>query len=152
MADDRIHDALGAGTSLFVGTVAADGAPLCCRAMAIRSTDGLATATVYVPIATSRETLSNLATTHRLSVVVTKPIEHESIQLKGTSTTARLARNDEEAFVRSGISGLGDVLERLGVPRHVLKSFVIWPAFAIEMKVDQIFDQTPGPKAGTRLR
>jgi len=34
----------------------------------------------------------------------------------------------------------------------VLKSFVIWPAFAIEMKVDQIFDQTPGPKAGTRLR
>jgi hypothetical protein len=73
-------------------------------------------------------------------------------QLKGTSRTARLARDDEEAFVRSRLDGLADVLDRIGVPRRVTRGFAYWPAFAIEMDVDQIFEQTPGPRAGTRLR
>src|SRR5215510_10729167 len=98
---DHIRAVLETGTSIFVGTIGANMAPLCCRAIALKADERLATATVFVPIATSRETLANLATTHRLAVVVTKPIEHISIQLKGTSRTARLAHADEEAFVRS---------------------------------------------------
>jgi hypothetical protein len=150
--NERIQCCLGAGTSIFVGTVAGDGTPLCCRAIALRADEDLAVATVYVPIATSRDTLANLAISGRLAVAVTKPIEHTTIQLKGTSTMARLARADEEAFVRSRLDGLADVLDRLGVPRRVTRSFAQWPAFAIEMRIDQIFDQTPGPRAGTPLR
>ena len=152
MTDDRIRACLGEGTSIFIGTIDAGGRPLCCRAIALRSEDDLATATLYVPIATSRDTLANVATTRRLAVVVTRPVEHFSIQLKGIGTTARLARDDEEATVRSYLDGLADVLDRIGVPRRVTRSFAHWPAFAIEMRVEQIFEQTPGPKAGTRLR
>ena len=152
MTDDRIRCCLGTGTSIFVGTIGADGTPMCCRAIALRSDDDLASATIYVPIATSRDTLTNLATTHRLAVVVTKPVEHMSVQLKGASCTARLARDDEEAFVRSRLDNLAEVLDRIGVPRRATRSFVHWPAFAIEMQVDEIFEQTPGPRAGTRLR
>jgi pyridoxamine 5'-phosphate oxidase-like protein len=150
--DERIRFSFASGTSIFVGTVGPSGAPLCCRAIALDSDDDLATATVYVPIATSRDTLANLATTHRLAVVVTRPIEHAAVQLKGTSRTARLASSGEEAFVRSRLDGLADVLDRLGIPRRVTHSFAHWPAFAIEMHVDEIFEQTPGPRAGTRLR
>jgi hypothetical protein len=150
-ASERIA-CLATGTSVFVGTIAATGAPTCCRAIAVRSDDQLATATIYVPIATSRDTLANLATTHRLAVVVTKPVEHMSVQLKGRSSTARLARADEEPFVRTRLDGLADVLDAIGVPRRVTRSFAHWPAFAIEMQVEEIFEQTPGPKAGTRLR
>jgi len=152
MADERIQCSLGPGTSIFVGTIGAGGAPLCCRAIALRSDDDLSTATIYVPIATSRDTLANLALTQRLSVVVTRPIDHASIQLKGTSRTARLARGDEEPLVRSRLDGLADALDQLGIPRRVTRAFAHWPAFAIEMQVDQIFEQTPGPRAGTRLR
>lgn len=152
MTSDRIQCCLGTGTSIFVGTIAADGTPMCCRAIALHSDDNLATATVYVPIATSRDTLTNLATTHRLAVVITKPIEHMSVQLKGTSRTARLAREDEESFVRARLDNLADVLDRIGVPRHATRSFAHWPAFAIEMRIDQLFEQTPGPRAGARLR
>jgi len=152
MVDDRAHCCLGPGTSLFVGTVSAGGAPLCTRAIAVRSDDGLTTATIYVPLATSRETLANIATTHRLALVATQPIEHTTVQLKGVSHTVRLARDDEAAFVQSRLEGLAEVLDRIGVPRRVTRSFAHWPAFAIEMQVDQIFEQTPGPRAGTRLR
>jgi hypothetical protein len=152
MSTDRIQAALETGTSIFVGTIGANMAPLCCRAIALRADERLTTATVYVPIATSRETLCNVATTRRIAVVVTKPVEHISVQLKGTSRTARLARDDEEAFVRSRLEGLADALDRIGVPRRVTRSFAHWPAFAIEIDVDQVFEQTPGPRAGTRLR
>ena len=152
MTSDRIEAVLGTGTSIFIGTIDAQMSPLCCRAIALQADERLETATVYVPIATSRDTLCNLATTRRIAVVVTRPVEHISIQLKGTSRTARLARDDEEAFVRSRLDGLADVLDRIGVPRRVTRSFAYWPAFAIEMDVDQIFEQTPGPRAGTRLR
>jgi hypothetical protein len=152
MTADRIEAVLGTGTSIFVGTIGANMSPLCCRAIAIRADERLATATVYVPIATSRDTLCNLATTRRIAVVVTKPVEHISVQLKGTSRTARLAREDEEAFVRSRLDGLAEALDPIGVPRRVTRSFAHWPAFAIEMDVEQVFEQTPGPRAGTRLR
>jgi len=152
MAASRIHAALETGTSIFVGTIGADMSPLCCRAIAVQADERLASATVYVPMATSRGTLCNLAATRRVAVVVTKPIEHISVQLKGTSRTARLARDDEETFVRSRLDGLADVLDRIGVPRQITRSFAHWPAFAIEIDVDDVFEQTPGPRAGTRLR
>jgi hypothetical protein len=152
MTDERVRSCLEAGVSVFVGTIGASGTPACCRAIAVRSDDDLATALVYLPIATSRETLSNLATTCRVAVAVTRPVEHTSIQLKGQSLGARFARDDEEAFVRSRLDGLADVLDRLGVPRRVTRGFAHWPAFAIEMRIEHIFDQTPGPKAGARLR
>ena len=152
MTPDRLQAALETGTSIFVGTIGADMSPLCCRAIALRADERLDTATVYVPIATSRGTLCNLAATGRIAVVVTKPVEHISVQLKGKSRTARLARDEEEQFVRSRLQGLADVLDRIGIPPHVTQSFAHWPAFAIEIDVEQVFEQTPGPRAGTRLR
>jgi hypothetical protein len=152
MTSDRVQAALETGTSIFVGTIGPNMVPLCCRAIAIQADERLTTATVYVPIATSRDTLSNLATTQRIAVVVTKPLEHISVQLMGTSRNARLARTDEEAFVRARLDHYAEVLERIGIPRRVTRSFAHWPAFAIEMDVAQVFEQTPGPKAGTRLR
>ena len=152
MVDERIQCCLETGTAVFLATIASNGMPFCSRAIAIRSDDNLATATVYLPIATSRETLANLATTHRIAVTVAKPIEHVAVQLKGTGRNARFARPDEETFVRTRLTGFADVLDTIGIPRRVTRSFAHWPAFAIEIAVDQIFDQTPGPKAGTRLR
>ncbi len=152
MTADRIQAMLGTGTSIFVGTIGPDMVPLCVRAIAVRADERLGSATVYVPVATSRGTLCNLATTHRIAVVITRPVEHISVQLKGTSRTARLARDDEQAFVRSRLDGLADAVERIGVPRRVTRSFAHWPALAIEMDVEHVFEQTPGPRAGTRLR
>ncbi len=54
--------------------------------------------------------------------------------------------------MRSRLDGLAEVLDRIGVPRRVTRSFAHWPAFAIEIDVDDVFEQTPGPRAGTRLR
>jgi hypothetical protein len=138
--------------SVLVGSVDAQGNPACCRAVALASSDNLETVTVFVPMATSQETMVNVATTRRLAVVGTQPIEHCATQLKGIAHATRIAREDEEPFVRQHLAGFMAVLNSLGYPPRVTNAVVHWPAYAIEMRVDQIYEQSPGPKAGTRLR
>jgi|SRR5690349_7828193 hypothetical protein len=152
MTTDRCDRCLRPGLAILVGTVDGAGVPATCRGIAVNSSDGLETLTVYVPVATSHTTIQNLATTRRLAVGATHPIEHSATQLKGSSTDVRLARDDEAAFVRARLDAFADVLDTIGVPRRVTNSVAHWPAFAITMRVEQIFEQTPGPKAGSRLR
>jgi hypothetical protein len=138
--------------SLYVGTVGSDGVPAGCRAVAAFSEDGLKTVTVYVPVATSREVLMNVAATKRLALVGSHPPTHSAMQIKGTTTAVRLAADDEAPRVRRHLDSFADVLHLIGVPRHITRRLNYWPAFAIELKVDEIFEQTPGPKAGTPIR
>src|SRR5262245_57684476 len=114
MNQERIRRCLDPGMSLLVGSVDAGGTPVSCRAVALTSADDLATVTVYVPLATSHETINNIATTHRMAVAATYPIDNSSMQLKGTASAARLARADEEPLIRASLDGFADVLEQLG--------------------------------------
>jgi len=152
MSDLRIRRCLEEGVSVLVGSVDSLGNPACCRAVALTSGDNLATVTVFVPMATSQETIANVATTRRLAVVATHPIDHCATQLKGLAGTTRLARADEESFVQQHLGSFLRVLNSLGYPPRVTGAVVYWPAFAIEVRVEEIYEQTPGPNAGTRLR
>jgi hypothetical protein len=137
---------------VLIGTADPAGTPLSCRAIAIRSDDDLRTITVYVPVATSQETIQNLATTRRVAVGVTHPRDNFSTQFKGTTLEVRLARDEEADFVRARLDAFADVLDWIGIPRRVTRGVTCWPAFAVTMRVDQTFDQTPGPHAGNAVR
>ena len=152
MNDQRARRALEAGTTIIVGTADAQNVPSCCRAVALSSDDDLATATVYIPLASSQQTLKNLATTKRIAVVASHPIDHCAIQLKGTTTNVRLATDDEAPFVEARLVAMAEVLHNVGVPRRLVRNLAHWPAFAVTLRVYQIFEQTPGPNAGSRLR
>jgi hypothetical protein len=135
-----------------MASVDAHNVPSCCRAIAVASADGGATLTVYVPLATSHDVLRNVATTRRVAVTITNPTTHCSTQIKGVSVDVRLARDDEAAFVRARRDALADSLDVIGIPRRVTQNVTCWPAFAVTARVDEVFDQTPGPNAGARLR
>ena len=147
----RVRRSLEPGTSVLVGTVDLRGVPSCCRGLALVSDDDLATARVYVPIATSQDTIANIATTGRIAVCMSHPVDHATIQIKGRASTARLATDAEAALVRGRFQDFGTVLGTIGIPRSVTRTIIDWPAFAIEMQVDAVFEQTPGPKAGFPL-
>src|SRR5262245_171526 len=91
MAASRVHRCLEPGTSVLVGTVDPHGAPSCSRAVALRSSDDLRTATVFVPLATSQDIMQNVATTKRLAIAASFPADHCTTQLKGSVVEARLA-------------------------------------------------------------
>jgi len=152
MLTPRLERCLQPGLSIIIGSVDAHGSPTCCRGYGLRSTDDLETVTVYVPVATSHETIQALATTGRLAIGASSPADHSSTQLKGVVTDTRLAREDEASLVREQLRVWCDVLAEFGVPRQLSNRATYWPAFAVTMRVDEICEQTPGPKAGSRLR
>jgi hypothetical protein len=84
--------------------------------------------------------------------VATHPLDHHSLQFKGRAAVVRLARDDEASVVRRGFNGFAELLNDIGIPPRVTNAVTRWPAFAIEMQVQEVYDQTPGPKAGTRLK
>jgi hypothetical protein len=152
MVQERLKRFLDGGISVIVGTVDGDGVPTCCRAIAIRSKDDFETITVYVPAATAGETVANLATTRRIAVSCTEPLSHNSIQLKGLTRGVKLAPSEDREFVSGRLEAFAECLGDFGLPRTVTRRLSHWPAFAIEIAVEQFFDQTPGPRAGEELR
>jgi len=140
------------GMSLYAGSVSSDGLPAGCRAVALRTNRELTEITVYLPMATSHDVIANIAATKRLAIVATYPPDHFAVQLKGTTTAVRLAADDESEFVHARLNTFVDVLHRIGIPRRIASSINCWPAFAVDMKVEEMFEQTPGPKAGTPIR
>lgn len=150
MTQETLQKFAGGGVSVLVGTVDADGVPTCCRGIAIAMRD-FETVTVYVPAATAQETVANLATTRRIAVSCTHPLSHESMQIKGLTRGVRLAPPKDEAFVQQRLEEFGDVLQEIGLPIHIWRSVAHWPAFAIDLSVEQVFNQTPGPKAGAAI-
>lgn len=153
MIDERILSvATDGGTSVLVGSSDANAVPACCRGIAVSTDGSVARATVYVPVATSRDVIANAATTKRLAVMITRVVEHVGVQLKGTVEAIRMAADDEAPFVRRRLNEFADVLDDIGLPRRVFRSVSHWPAFAIELNVEEVYDQTPGPRAGACIR
>ena len=152
MSAAAAHRCLEPGLSIIVATVDANGQPATCRGVALDSRDGLQTLTVFLPVATSLETISNLAATKRIAVASTHPISNSATQVKGTTIEARLATEEEGAFVRGRLDAFAQMLLAFGVPPRLAHSLRHWPAFAVTLRVEEIFEQTPGPNAGKRIQ
>ena len=149
--EHKLQQWVEGGISVIVGTADADKVPTCCRAIAISTKDNFETVTVYVPAATGQETIANVATTHRVAISCTVPRSHGSIQIKGVSRGVKLAPPSDEEFVRSRLKQWADALAEFGMPRSLTQRMNVWPAFTIDVSVEELFDQTPGPRAGFPL-
>ncbi|HJQ36067.1 MAG TPA: hypothetical protein VKB93_02905 [Thermoanaerobaculia bacterium] len=151
MISERLRKVVESGLSIVVGTADSDRMPSCCRAIAVTTNDDFETVTVYVPVATRLETMANIATTRRVAVTCSEIPSHESTQIKGVTRSVRLAPQSEQSFLKERLDAFAGSLELIGLPRQIARSMSFWPAYAIDLSVEEVFDQTPGPKAGNSL-
>ena len=151
MSTPDIRRFVDEGRSILIGTVDALGEPHCCRAVALTGNGDLSRITVYVPVDTAQQVVADVATTHRVAVVATQPLDHSTVQFKGSTRAVRLAGEDERELVAARMEQFADILETIGVPRATTERVSRWPAYAIEMDVEAVFDQTPGPRAGAEV-
>lgn len=83
------------------------------------------------------------------AVTFARPVDDRACQIKGPFVEARPAGDDERAVVEVQWHGLLAQLRRIGIPRETVAAWSTWPVTAIRLKVNAIFDQTPGTAAGT---
>ncbi len=142
---------LETGAGLVVGTVSADGGPRADRAWAASVVDADSRRLRFVMSADDPAVVENLQS-GAVSLTGAEASTYQSVQLKGrpvvvespTAADVELARLQSETFFEAVHRTDGNPVEAL---RRILPHRMV----AVEMIVEETFDQTPGPSAGSAL-
>lgn len=105
----------------------------------------------YVPAIGAAPILADLADNGQVALVCARPPDERGCQVKGMFIEAREAGEMERAVVSEQWERFRDKLALVGLPRVATDAWVTWPCVAIRLRVQALFDQTPGPGAGARL-
>jgi hypothetical protein len=141
------------GCALTVGTVAPDGSPHASRGWGLTILPGGEQVRLLLD-ADDGTAIANLASTGAVAVTGAAVPTLRSVQIKGraeppvpTHDAADLAC---AARFREGF--FGDVERIEGTPRALLERLTPARLSVCTVTVDELYDQTPGPIAGTALR
>ena len=129
----------------------ADMRPQITRAWGASVTDDGAALTLCVAAAEGSRTLDNLRANGAIAVTFSSPTTYRTVQAKGVVTDLRqpserdLARRDEhiEDFLDQG--------EQVGIERELARRLARGEVVAVTVAVRELYQQTPGPGAGTPL-
>ena len=107
--------------------------------------------TVYLPDATAGTALANLRDNGEVAVVLSQPLTHRTVQLKGRVETIRPAGEDEREAVERFAAAFDAEVAAIGLPPAALRRRNRWPCAAATFAVREAYEQTPGPRAGEPL-
>jgi hypothetical protein len=159
MIPDRVVDVLHGPSWIQIGS--RDEALRPAHTMAVGAVvhDDRQTVTVFVPTARSERLLGDLTANGRIAVGIAlashESASHESYQLKGTYVSSRPTDEMERARQEAHRAALLESALEAGYPdaiaRPLTMGLAIAPSVAITFRAEQVFQQTPGPGAGTLL-
>jgi predicted pyridoxine 5'-phosphate oxidase superfamily flavin-nucleotide-binding protein len=142
---------LESGCATFVGTVDAGGNPAAAHAMGARVLADGAQLRVVLN-AEEHVVLDNLRTNRVVALGATEVPTLRSVQVKGRALTVEPVTAEDR--IRTG-AYLAEYFEEIhrtdGTEVERLRRLVPRDFVVMVMTVDELFDQTPGPQAGTRL-
>jgi len=139
------------GLSIHVATRDARLVPLGARALALVVRDEGRAVTVYLADSAARRLRAALDVSRQAAVNVGRPSDDRACQVKGVLEAIRPAEDGERDVVRAQWEGFLEQLAFVGISRCVAAAWPTWPAVAIELRVTAVFEQTPGPQAGSAL-
>jgi len=151
MISGELAGFLQQGIGIYVGTRNAELEPNGARAIAARVEEDGARLIIYLADVAAARLLPDLHANGQAAVTFGRPVDERAVQVKGTFVAARAAREDERALLDGQWEGFTRQLEMIGVNREARSAWPTWPATAIALKPTAIFEQTPGPAAGTQL-
>ena len=140
--------------SMNVGAVGRDGWPCVTRAQGISVARDRRSLTVLLSAARGQAVLDALAAGSGITLVASRPLTHATLQLKAARTgrvpvTAALRATSARCVAAFGAElaslGYGDAVTALAA---ILSTDTL---AALRIVPDIVFDQTPGPQAGTVL-
>jgi len=152
LISDELAAFIESGLSINVGTRDSEMEPDGVVAWAARVHDDRAQITIYLHNDAADAMLRNLRVHPEIAALFERPTSHRACQVKGRFLSARPAKASERAEVENQIGKFSTDLEAIGIPRAMSSGSQVWPCAAIQMRVSELFEQTPGPGAGKPLQ
>jgi hypothetical protein len=145
------------GVSVMVGTRDAELVPELVRAWGPRISRDRTSVSVCVAMAAGARTIGNLRDNGRLAVTFALPADSNAIQVWGRCIGTGRPRRDDLTAVQQHRDAFAQVSNGLGVPLPFIEA--LWQRelagsagmVKIRFVVEQIFNQTPGPDAGSTI-
>jgi hypothetical protein len=151
MIDGALAAFLQEGVGIHIGTRNAALQPNGARAIAVRVEPDGEHLVVYVARVAAARILPDLESNGQAAVGFGRPVDDRACQVKGVFTGVREVTDDEGPAVLAQWDAFLGSLEKIGIPRAATRTWVTWPAVAIRLRANALFDQTPGPGAGAPL-
>lgn len=135
----------------MVGTCSRELVPDCVRGMGVRIWPGASQLTVLLPAATARASIENLKGNPRLAVTLSHIPTHKTMQVKGAVLAVRDGSEQDRELATRYREKLADDLAFVGQPAANTLRLGIWPCHAVDLEIEVVYAQTPGPVAGVKM-
>lgn len=135
----------------MVGTCSKALEPECVRAMGVRIWPSACQLTVIIPAATGAMTIANLRENGHLALTLSHIPTHKTIQVKGRVREIREGDEADHQFALRYREQFAVEVGWAGLSRAVSTSLSVWPCFAVDLEIDVVYQQTPGPVAGEKM-
>ncbi len=140
-------------TSMSVGVRSGDNRPIVGRALGCRVSADRRTLTIFLSQSREKEVLDCLRENGAIALTVTRPKTHETLQFKGVLLEILPPSREDLAEIAAYRQSFVEELMALGYGKDFSWAVVAGAedSLAVVFEPNAIYNQTPGPKAGTKL-
>jgi len=139
------------GVSLHAASRDANNVAQLSRPLGCRISDDRTRVTVFLLASHSGAMLADYRANGQIAVVITLPSSHRTVQLKAAAATYRIATENDEPILAAYLASMEREVQRVGYPSRVTRAMLahrIEDLVAVTFSPEQVFEQTPGPRAG----
>lgn len=148
----HIHDFLACTLAMEVASISPEFTPSSARAYAVRIEGERIK--MFVERNLAGDLLHDLLSSNRIAAVFCKPESEQALQIKGTDVQLSPLASDDADQINKYCENFVDAVCPLGFMRPFVAAYIgcdLTQAIAISFTPTEIFEQTPGPRAGQQL-
>ena len=142
---------VGPGPACIVASRDEDMRPEIARGWAPELELQAAIATVCVGSARDSRMDSNLRSNGAIAVTMNHPATYHGFQAKGRITEIGEPSAEQLEHVQAHVAAFAAEVERVGLSEEQLRRLLVADLISVTFAVHELYDQTPGPRAGARL-
>ena len=143
------------GVSISASSRTSENVPVMARAVGCRVSPDRRTVTLLFHGPAAEDFLESIRTSRRIAVVFSQPSTLQTIQLKGSDAVAAAAHKRDLELTTAYCNSIVAILSPLGYPEPMLRA-ILWSEperlWTVAFTPTEAFLQTPGPRAGERLK
>lgn len=109
------------------------------------------TLTIFIQAEAARPVISCLQENPNYALILSKPTNYQSLQIKGKFISSFTASNKDKLLIERYISLFTQEITSMGAPFSLMDNIITSPAVGMQLTIDEIYDSTPGKVAGRRI-
>jgi hypothetical protein len=106
---------------------------------------------IYLPAEQSQRALANAREGAQLAATYVRIHDYRAVQVKGTIVRTWPCSDDERRWPEMYMERFIEANVRVGMERAAIEKLTYWPSVVVEIDVQDLYSQTPGQNAGSKL-